>query len=427
VVGFGRGYNKEQTVSHVSTKGLAMSQPATDASVSATPPPGSTVIDFDHFDPAVIEDPTPTWASMRAATGVWSPRYGGFHVLSRYADVLAGAGDPTTLSSAQGVNIPALPFPPFIPLEVDPPDHREYRKILNVRMSPEVVEEHLPSIRALAVELLDKISGLPEVDLMKAFAAPFPKTVALRLVGYPDEDLAKIDNWVEHIVGEHKEREGAAEMAGEFFAYLQAFVEQRRAAPTRPDLMSALLEGTLNEEPLTDSTIIPMLLLLTFGGLHTTTSAIGGMLLWLADNPEGRQELRDHPHLIPTAVDEFLRYTTPVNQMARTATRDSSLGGCPMHAGDKVLLAFGAANRDPEMFSDADKVVLDRSPNRHLSFGAGPHRCVGSHYARAMVQVALEEGLNRLGEFEVTDRSKLIWTGGEARGLRALPVALKGR
>lgn len=388
-------------------------------------PEGATVVDFDHFDPAVIEDPFPIWAKMRATEGVWSPHHGGFHILCRYADVLAGAGDPTTLSSAQGVNIPALPFPPFIPLEVDPPEHRDYRRMLNVQMSPEVVAEREESIRALAVELLEGLRDQPEVDLVRGFAAPFPKTVALRLVGYPAEDLERIDNWVEHIVGEHKEREGAAEMAGEFLAYLQDFVSERRSTPARDDLISAILAGELDGEPLPDDKIIPMLLLLTFGGLHTTTSAIGGMLLWLADHPEGRRVLIEQEQLIPTAVDEFIRYTTPVNQMARTATSDATVGTCPVHSGDKVLLAFGAANRDPDVFEDPDEVVLDRFPNRHLSFGAGPHRCVGSHYAKLMVRIALEESLRLLGNFEVRDRSELVWTGGEARGLRSLPVVFK--
>jgi cytochrome P450 len=401
---------------------------ASDAAENPIPPApsGATVMDFNHFDPNVIEDPFPVWRAMREARGVWSPHYGGFHVLCRYADVMAGAADTATLSSAHGVNIPALPFPPFIPLEVDPPDHREYRRILNKPMAPEHVKADEDWIRGLAVELLEKIKSESQVDLVKTFAGPFPKTVALRLVGYPDGDLARIDNWVEHIVGEDKEREGAAELAAEFFAYLQAFVSSRRAAPDQDDLMGALIYGQLDGEPLDDQTIIQMLLLLTFGGLHTTTSAIAGMLLWLADNPDQRQLLRADTDLRSTAVDEFIRYTSPVNQMARTATADASFGGCPIQTGDKVLLGYGAANRDPEAFADPDDVVLDRFPNRHVAFGAGPHRCVGSHYAKLMVRVALEETLRLLGEFEVIDRSALVWTGGEARGLRSLPVVLKG-
>jgi cytochrome P450 len=400
---------------------------ASGAAAHPTPvaPAGSTEVDFDHFDPQVIEDPFPVWKAMRDAQGVWSPRHGGFHVLCRYADVMAGAVDTATLSSAQGVNIPALPFPPFIPLEVDPPNHREYRRILNVPMAPERVKADEDWIRRLAIELLEKIESEGDVDLVTAFAAPFPKTVALRLVGYPSDDLARIDNWVEHIVGEHKEREGAAELAAEFFDYLQVFVGNRRTGDRHDDLMGALIDGQLNGEPLDDQTIIQMLLLLTFGGLHTTTSAIAGMLLWLADHPEGRQQLRDDSSLIPTAVDEFIRYTSPVNQMARTARADASFGGCPIQNGDKVLLAFAAANRDPDAFDDPDDVVLDRFPNRHLSFGAGPHRCVGSHYAKLMVRVALEETLRLLRDFEVNDRAGLLWTGGEARGLRSLPVSIK--
>ncbi len=402
---------------------------SSDASETTAPaaPEGSTVVHFDHFDARVVDDPFPVWEQMRSTPGAWSPHYGGFHVLCRYADVLKGGADTATLSSAQGVNIPALPFPPFIPLEVDPPNHRDYRRILNVPMAPERVQQDEGWIRSLAVDLLEQVMADDQIDLVKAFAAPFPKTVALRLVGYPTEDLQRIDNWVEHIVGEHKEREGAAELAAEFFGYLQQFVIDRRAAQQQNDLMGALIDGQLNGEPLDDQTIIQMLLLLTFGGLHTTTSAIAGMLLWLADHPEQRRVLREDSSLIPTAVDEFIRYTSPVNQMARTAVAESSLGGCPIKPGDKVLLAYGAANRDPDAFENPDEVALDRFPNRHLSFGAGVHRCVGSHYAKLMVRVALEETLRLLGEFSVEDRSKLVWTGGEARGLRALPIVRRAR
>ena len=393
----------------------------------SVPPAGATEFDLDHFDQEYVDDPTPTWAAMRHMSGVWSPRHGGFHVLSRYADVAAAATDWETFTSTQGVNIPPMPFPPFVPLEVDPPDHREYRRILNPAMSPEVANQWEPRVRELAVELLEKIQHEREVDLGTAFATPFPKTVALRLIGYPDEDLDRLDNWVEHIVGEHKERDGAADLAMEFFVYITEFIARRRADPRQDDLISVLLDADFHGRPFTDDELLPQLLLLTFGGLHTTSSAIAGMLLWLADHPEGRAQLRDDPSLIATAVDEFLRYTTPVNQMGRTAVKDSTVGGCPISAGDKVLLLWGSACHDEAEFDDADQVVLDRSPNRHVAFGIGPHRCVGSHLAKVMVRVALEESLARLGDFHVEDRSGLLFTGGEARGLRHLPVVLDGR
>lgn len=398
--------------------------PTSDADHVPTAPDGATVFELDHFEQSYIDDPLSTWAKLRDVEGPWSPTYGGFHILARYADVVAAASDPATFTSSQGVNIPPMPLPPFIPLEVDPPDHREYRRVLNPHFSPEVAARQEPDVRRSAVELLATIEGRDEADLCQEFAIPFPKAVAMRLLGFPEADLAKIDNWVEHIVGESKEREGAADLAMEFFMYVTEFLAQRRAEPVHDDLVSALLAATYNDEPLTEEQLIPMLLLLLFGGLHTTTSAIAGMLLWLADHPDERELLRTQRDMIPAAVDEFIRYTTPVNQMGRTAREDSTLGGCPIHAGDKVMLSWGSANHDSSEFDRADDVVIDRSPNRHVAFGIGPHRCVGSHLAKTMVRVALEESLDRLGDFTVADRSKLRYTGGEARGLRSLPVTL---
>ena len=389
-------------------------------------PEGATVFALDHFAQSYIDDPVPTWARLRETEGPWSPTYGGFHILARYADVVAAASDPGTFTSSQGVNIPPMPLPPFIPLEVDPPDHREYRRILNPHFSPEVAVRQEPDVRQLAVDLLSRLEGRAEGDLAEEFAIPFPKAVAMRLVGFPEADLVKIDNWVEHIVGDSKEREGAADLAMEFFMYVTEFIAQRRAEATKDDLVGALLEARYHDEPLSEEQLIPMLLLLLFGGLHTTTSAIAGMLLWLADHPAERELLRTRRDMIPAAVDEFIRYTTPVNQMGRTARAESELGGCPIHVGDKVMLSWGSANHDAAEFDRADEVVLDRSPNRHVAFGIGPHRCVGSHLAKTMVRVALEESLDRLGDYAVADRTKLRYTGGEARGLRSLPVTLSG-
>jgi cytochrome P450 len=397
-----------------------MSEPGTESPA----PAGSTMIDFDHLSEKFNNDPLPIWQAMRSADAVWSPHYGGFHVLSRYADVLAGATMPTVLSSEQDVTIPTEPIPPFIPLEIDPPAHREYRKILNVHMSPDVVASHEEEIRALAVALFESICDQPTADLASTIASPLPKKVALRLIGIPDADFAKVDDWVSHVV---KNDEVAAEMGAELAAYLQAFVTVRRSGPPQDDLTGAVLAGTLEGEPLTDEAVLSMILLLIFGGLDTTSSALSGMLLWLAENPAGRRELRQRPELIPTAVDEFIRITCPVTQMARTATEDVTVGACPITNGRKVMLAFGAANRDPSVFEDPDMVVFDRSPNRHLSFGAGPHRCVGSHYARLMVRIVLEESLRRLGDFRLDAAEPLTWTAGHARQLETLPVALEGR
>jgi cytochrome P450 len=320
-----------------------------------------------------------------------------------------------------------MPFPALIPIEVDPPAHRSYRRILNPPLSPSSVAPMEPAIREMAVGLISDFDGEAEVDFCSAYAIPLPKRLAIRLIGFPEEDLDKLDNWVERMTSGARD-ENLLEFGPAFFGYVQQFLATRRNAPPANDLTSVLIDASFEgQRPLEDGEVLMTLLLLLFGGLHTTTSAIAGMVMWLADHPDGRERLRREPELHASAVEEFLRWVTPVPQLVRYATRNAEVAGCPIREGEPVMVVFGAGNRDPSQFTDPDEVVLDRFPNRHLSFGMGPHRCVGSHLAKAMLRVTLEEVLARMGDFRVADRDQLEWSGGEARGLRRLPLVLEGR
>ena len=168
-----------------------------------------------------------------------------------------------------------------------------------------------------------------------------------------------------------------------------------------------------------------ILILNLLGGTDTSTGAMGGMMLWLADHPQDVARLRDEPSLIPTAIEEFLRYTSPVVYMARTVTTDVELHGRAMCPGDKVLLGFGPANHDDNKFPHAAEVVIDRAPNNHLAFGAGPHRCLGSHLVKAEMRIVLEEMLTRYRAFEVDDRSRIHYGRGQARNIRCLPLRVR--
>ena len=382
-------------------------------------------VDYDHFAPAVVRDPVPIWAQLREHSGLYSPNHGGFHLVCRYADVLNVLRDTETFTSSKGNRIPNMPFPPMIPVDIDPPAHRGYRRILNPPLSPQMVAPMEDSIRAQAVELIDAFAGQRTVDFCAAYAIPLPKRIAIRLIGFPEGDLAQIDEWVEGMTSGQRD-EGIAAHGPAFFGYVQQFVQGRRSAPRTDDMTSVLLDATIEGRPLEEGEIVMTLILLLFGGLHTTTSAIAGMVMWLADHPEARERLRTQPELHASAIDEFVRWVTPVPQLGRVATRDTDVAGCPMKAGDTVMVLFGAGNRDPQQFPDPDEVILDRFPNRHLGFGMGPHRCVGSHLANLMLRITLEEVLGRMGDFRITDHDQLVWSGGEARGLRQLPLVLEG-
>ena len=198
-------------------------------------------------------------------------------------------------------------------------------------------------------------------------------------------------------------------------------IADRRANP-RDDLISKLQAETLpNGDPLTDKHILGTCFLLLVAGIDTTWSSIASNLLHLASHEDDRRRLVEEPELIPTAVEEFLRAYSPVT-MARVAAEDTEIAGCPVMAGDKVFLPFGASNRDPEMFDRPDEVVIDRQENRHFAFGIGIHRCLGSNLARMELVVAMEEWLKRFPEFSLAEESEVQWGGTQVRGPRSVPI-----
>jgi cytochrome P450 len=251
----------------------------------------------------------------------------------------------------------------------------------------------------------------------------------MNVLGYPAEDIHDIDAWVEALaVRDPASEEGIA--AGEsLVAYITNQIQTRSSEPRtdlpeNTDLFSAVMTGTVDGRPLDDSEKMRLVLLLTMGGLHTTTLALTGALVWLADHPEDRRRLREDPSLMRSAVEEFVRFTSPVAQLRRTVTKDTVLGGCPIPKGDRVLYGMASANRDPTHFERPDEVVLARQPNKHLAFGVGPHRCAGSHLAKLKLRVALEEFLLAMPDFHITDHAEIKWLGGMPRGMVYVPMAV---
>ncbi|MDY7105147.1 MAG: cytochrome P450 [Actinomycetota bacterium] len=217
--------------------------------------------------------------------------------------------------------------------------------------------------------------------------------------------------------------DSAMDALGEMTMYfMTAVAERRQMEPgTRPDDIITMLIEADTDEPITDQHLLGTCFLLLVAGIDTTWSNLGSALWHLATHPDDQQRLRDEPELLPTAVEEFLRFYSPVT-MARLVTEDTEFAGCPMHKGDKVLMAFPAGNRDPEMFEDADRFVIDRKKNRHFAFGSGIHRCLGSNLARMEIKVALEVFLERIPTFELADPDGVTWTGGQVRGPRTVPI-----
>ena len=382
--------------------------------------------DFDHLDPRWIEDPFPIWDDLRRSCPVaHTSRFQGVYFPTRYQDIRQIAYDTEHFSSRR-VQVRETPPPvksPAPPITSDPPHHRAARMVLLPQFTPEAINRLIPATRMICNDLIDRFIGDETCDAAVDFAQHIPVRVIARMLGLPPGDGEMFRGWVHGLVEEAVLDDAAmVRTLSEMTAYLLDHVEQRRRSPT-DDLISYLAAQRIDGAPLTDNHILGTLRLLLIAGIDTTWSGIGACLWHLAKTPADRRRLVAEPALMPTAIEEFLRAYSPVT-MARLIAKDTVVGGCPYEKGQMVLLSFPAANRDPAVFPDADKVVIDRKENRHAAFGLGIHRCVGSNLARMELTVAVEEFLKRIPEFHLADVKAVRWSEGAVRGPRKLPLLL---
>jgi cytochrome P450 len=386
----------------------------------------SVVVHVDPGDKAFMINPFAVWEDLRGRCPVaYSDRLGGFWIVTGYKEVFEVLHDPTTYCSGEGVAHPRNPsMPNIVLLETDPPMHGKYRSLLNSYLSARNAEAARPEVRQLVTELIDRFIDKGHCDLVEDFARPLPEVMLFRLLGVPEEDSPRVRALVQTSTRRYREDPDAAKRAAaDFIGYLQELVVRRRSGPAGDDLMAALLQGEIDGQPADDDEIARLLIVVFSGGLNTVKSQIAGSLLYLAEHPDQRQELRENPSLIPRALEEFLRYVSPIHGLFRTVTSDAELGGQKLREGDKVFIVHGSANRDEATFPDAERCVLDRNPNRHLAFGLGIHRCVGSHLARIECEIAIEEALRRLGDYSLPAGAAVRWdVGAGPRGVDALPV-----
>jgi len=390
------------------------------------------VHDFDHTDPTYVADPYPIWEELREKCPIaHSDRYGGTWLPVTHADVSAIAYDTDHFTSRSVVvseirpdddDLPA-PIGVAPPITSDPPFHQGARRLLLPAFGPKKIAEYEPFTRELCRELLDATAGKSELDAAVEYAQHIPLRVIVKMLGFPQQDADIFRRFIRMIledVGQSLEERQATIQQGDIDAYIDARIAEHLAEP-RDDLTTFLLEAELDGNKLHPDHVRGTMVLLMVAGIDTTWSAIGASLWHLAQHPDDRKRLAADPGLMDTAVEEFLRAYAPVT-MARMVARDHQMDGCPMREGDWVLLPFPAANRDPGMFPDADRVLIDRAENRHSAFGLGIHRCIGSNLARMELRVALEEWMARYPEFELTDPGAVTWSAGQVRGPRTIPV-----
>jgi cytochrome P450 len=356
----------------------------------------------------------------------WSTAQGGFWFVSGAEELAVVLRDPITFCSSQGVERaqrhPGMPN--IVLLETDPPLHHEFRVLINPSLSPKRSEDMEGEIRTLVTELIDAFIEDGECDLVDALARPLPRAMLLRLLGIPTEDSASIAAMLRTATREATDNPEAAKQAGlQFQAYLGDLVSRSRAANHGDGLLGSLLNATVEGRPIEDDEISRLLIVVFAGGMNTVKGQLGGTFKYLAEHPRNRRRLIENPDLVPGAVEELLRYVSPVHGVFRTVTKEVTLGGQQLRAGDKVYVGFGAANRDERAFQTPSQCRFDRSPNRHVAFGLGHHRCVGSHLARVQVRVALQEVLRRLPDYRIVENAVIRWDQGSvSRGVENLPV-----
>ena len=385
--------------------------------------------DYDILDPEYVVDPYQVWDDLRATCPVaHTSRWGGSWMPTRYEDVFAVAHDVAHFSSRDvGVltfspeDRPPGPLElPLPPIDSDPPHHTWTRRLLLPWFSHTRVDSYEQMTRDLCASLVGRFAANGHADAAADYAQQIPVRVIAKILGVPEELSDTFTGWVRDVLefahDEVRSQRGFDGLTGFLFQQLA----ERKENP-QDDLISELLHTEIDGEPIPEITVMGIAALTLIAGVDTTWSAIGSALWHLASHPDDARRLVAEPDLMPTAVEELLRAYSPVT-MARVAVDDVDLKGCPVRAGEKVLLNFPAANRDPEVFERPDEVILDRALNRHVAFGAGIHRCAGSNLARMELRVAIEEWIRRIPEFRLADPSAVEWAGGQVRGPRVCPV-----
>ena len=390
--------------------------------------------DFDHTDPAWVADPYPIWAELREHCPVaHSDRYGGTWLPTTHDLVSEVAYDTEHFTSRSVVvsnlkptdeDLPA-PIGVAPPITSDPPFHGIARRMLLPAFSPKPINALEPFTRSLCRELMDAVGDRTEFDAALEYTRHIPVRVIVQMLGFPQEDADIFRRFITQVLEnvDQSEQERLETINnGEIETYLNTQIEDHRANP-RDDLTTFLLNAEIEGNRLQIEHIRGTMLLLMIAGIDTTWSAIGSSIWHLAQYPEDRKRLAHEEDLWDTATEELLRAYSPVT-MARMVKEDFDFHGCPMKKDDWLLLPFPSANRDAQEFPDPDVVKLDRVNNRHAAFGLGIHRCLGSNLARMELTVALQEWLARYPEFELADPAGVVWSGGQVRGPRALPIRI---
>jgi cytochrome P450 len=382
--------------------------------------------DFNPFLPAFRRDPYPAYRALRTKHRVYRSRFlAGTYLLPRYDDIVAVLGDPRFSVDRQEADVfkRLQPFrdlsPRFVEaiqstlLMSDPPAHTRLRRLVNKAFTPRVVEGLRGRVQGLVDELLDVVAARGEMELIRDLAYPLPVIVIAELLGIPSEDRERIKHWSDTLAALLDPLQAVDGFAptdrahDEIRTYMRPIFLARRTEP-RDDLISALVAVEDQGQTLAETELLSLTMLILGAGHETTTNLIANAVLALLRHPGERHRLQDDPALIGSAVEEFLRYDSPVQLTDRVATVDCEIAGQSIRKGSVVALMLGAANRDPGHFGDPDRLDIGRRDNHHLSFGYGAHFCLGAALARLETQIAITTLLRRLPDLD-GDRAPTEW------------------
>jgi len=398
-------------------------------------------IDLNSFDLFVYGDPHDAWKVLREQAPVhWNPKDdSGYWSITRYQDALSIYRNPHTFSSERGgisLNYglsdeesmaQAAGFGQML-IVTDPPRHTRMRQIVNKRFTKAALAPLEPHVRAITTEILDAVASHGQCDFVVDVAAKLPTAVICEMLGIPKADWDMMFTVANMSIGTHDPEyqvDGDAQATGRqaqlaCFNYFVNIIGERRKNPG-DDLVSALVHGELDGQKLTDMEILFNCFLLIIGGQETTRNATSGGIAALIENPFQRERLMKDRSLLPTAVEEILRYTSPITHLMRTATKDTEIHGQPIKAGDRVVIWNASANYDEAQFPDPDRFEVARSPNEHLALGHGEHFCLGANLARMELRVMLEEVLKRLPDLDQAGPMQRLYSNFVA-GIKHMPV-----
>lgn len=391
------------------------------------------VAEFDHNSQAHSRDPVGSYRALREKCPVaWTEAHGGYWVMSGYDSVFDAARDDEVFSSARNsyggegltVVIPKTPMHLHIPIEIDPPEFRKWRKLINPITSPVAVQRMTGLVEKYTTWFIDEVIETGECDFSQVIGVP--SIVTVDWLGLPVADWHRY-SFLHHatltaVPGSDEYVKATTVEMPYCSQQMREVIAARRAEP-RDDVISYLVHQEVDDRPVSDEEVFSMVELLLAGGVGTTASLVSQTLVWLYQHRDVRQTLIEHPEKQERAIEEFLRYFSPTQALARTVAKDAEFHGCPVHTGDRVLLAWASANRDPSQFEDPDTLDIERWPNRHTAFGVGVHRCAGSHLGRAMARELIGQVLGRMPDYVIDlDRVEPYPHQGTNTGWRRIPA-----